>query len=296
MWLLFSLLAAVCFGLRGIFYHWTSQRPLDRNLMLFGVFSTGAIVCLSISLLTNQPWTYGVWLGVMMGAFSFLANASIYKGFAVGKASIVALLTSLPSVLDMLFAIILWGEQPTWPQWIAFVVIVVGVLLVRASNDISLKQLKGAQWGFLAMLFFCFNDLSSKQATLIGAAVFPTLFLMFVTGAVLFCGWWLIGRRLHSGRRQAAMNAASLPGSPWKGWKTYSWGLVVGLTNTFGMVFIYQGFKYGVTGLVAAVVSINVVLILLYARVFLKEKFTRTEFAGLCLTILGVIALSLMEG
>lgn len=294
MWLLLSLLSAFCFGIRGILYHWSSQKPLNRNLMLFGVFSTGAVISLTFSLATSAPWTPGVLIGMSMGLFSFLANASMYKGFTVAKASLIAFLTSLSSVVDMLMALILWGEQPTVPQWIAFAIVVVGVVLVRYSNDLSLKQLKGVHWGIITMLCFSFNDLSSKQATLLDAAVFPTLALMFVTGSLLFGSWWLIDR-IRTRNQPAETAAVKLPGVPWKGWKTYGWGLIVGISNVFGMVFIYQGLKYGVTGLVAAVVSINVVLILLYARIFLKEKLKPFEFAGMCLALFGVVLLGLLD-
>ena len=38
MWIIYALLAALFFGTRGVMYQWTSQKNLDRNLMLFGVF------------------------------------------------------------------------------------------------------------------------------------------------------------------------------------------------------------------------------------------------------------------
>ena len=53
MWLLFAGFSAIAFGLRGILYHWTSQKPINRNLMLLGVFSTGVI--LSLAAKENKP-------------------------------------------------------------------------------------------------------------------------------------------------------------------------------------------------------------------------------------------------
>lgn len=82
-------------------------------------------------------------IGVQMGLFSFGANASMFKGFAVGKASLVAILTGLPSVVVVFVAYLIWDERLNIMQFLAFVIIVIGILVVRYSNDITLKICKG---------------------------------------------------------------------------------------------------------------------------------------------------------
>ncbi|AEE23359.1 hypothetical protein Glaag_2416 [Glaciecola sp. 4H-3-7+YE-5] len=44
MWIVYALLATFFFGLRGILYQWTSQKNLNRDLLLFGVFCIGFII------------------------------------------------------------------------------------------------------------------------------------------------------------------------------------------------------------------------------------------------------------
>lgn len=114
MWLLFASLAAISFGLRGILYHWSSKQGMDRNLMLFGVFFTGALASLIGSFLFGQNWTLSALTGVFMGAFSFVANACMFQGFAVGKPSIIAILTGLPPVVVVTLAYLLWGSRCPW--------------------------------------------------------------------------------------------------------------------------------------------------------------------------------------
>lgn len=295
MWIALALGSAVCFGLRGILYHWSSQQPMNRHLMLLGVFSTGALVSLTCSALFRQPWTEGVWHGLLMGTFSFVANTAMYKGFSSGKASPVALLIALPAVPVVFLAYLLWGETLSAGQWIAFFIIVAGVALVRYSGDMSWQRMEGLRWGLVAMFFFAFNDLTNKRATMADAPVFPTLALMFMTGAVLFGAWWLIDRA-RARRRPGAASAVSegapaLPGKPWSGRKTYLWGMAVGLTHVSGMILIYKAFGAGVTGLVSAVAALNVVLILLYARLVVKERFRPFELAGIGLSLAGLTVL-----
>ncbi|MEF2245928.1 DMT family transporter [Paenibacillus sp. IITD108] len=302
MWLTFSILAAFCFGLRGILYHWTSQQPLSRNLLLFGTFTSGAIINLAGALMFSSEWTTACLVGVMMGLFSFGANASMFKGFAEGKASLVAILTALPPVFVVILALVFWNEQPQVMQWISFVIIVSGILLVRYSNDITLRNLQGAQWGLLAMILFAFNDLSGKWSTILSAELFPTMFFMFITGSICFGAWWMRDRRAEMQRTQQ-LAAAGSQGSnsyiaaakegSWSISKTFVVGLGVGITNAVGMMLLLTAFDHGKTGLVSAVSASSVLIVLLYTRFVVKEKFSKAEVAGISIAFAGIIIMRL---
>lgn len=192
MWFIFSIAAAACFGIRGILYQWTSQRPINRNLLLLGVYFSGTVIALVSNIFAGQPWSTGVWVGVLMGAFSFIANAAMYRGYAVGKASIVALFTGLPPLVVVVVAYLLWQESLTTWQFISFFIVLIGLLLIKYSSDLKRGQWKGIHWGLLTMFFFGFTDVSSKQATLSGASTLPVLAVMFASGSILFGISWLL--------------------------------------------------------------------------------------------------------
>jgi drug/metabolite transporter (DMT)-like permease len=280
--------------------------------MLFAVFLSGAVVSFFGTFIAGHEWTWSVLVGILMGVFSFSANASMYRGFAVGKASIVAIFTGLPSIVVAFLAYMLWGETLTFWQLIALVIIVAGVLCIQYSEEMSVSNLQGLKWGLLAMLFFGFNDTMGKQAMLLEADVLPTLFCMFLTGSLLFCGNWIImtrkDRAAAGGREEAAAASASTntsvqrstaikpqAGSPWPLRKVFAWGLVVGLTNVSGMIFILPAFKLGVTGLVSAVVALNVLMILFYTRFTTKAKFRRLELVGIIFSFIGILLLRLFQ-
>jgi len=304
MWFALAIAAAVCFGIRGIFYHWSSQQGMNRNLMLSGVFAAGLFVCLALNATLSQPWNDRVLYGLLMGLFSFAANAAMYKGFATGKASSVALLIALPAVPVVLLAYLLWGETLTAGQWAAFLIIVTGVALVRFTGDFSWQQREGMKWGLAAMLFFALSDVTNKQAAVAGAAPFPMLALMFACGTALFGGWWLrekfLRQRAFSGGTETAPQEraeadGALIRAPWSEWKTFLWGVLAGLFNAAGMIFLFWAFESGITGLVSAIISLNVVILLLYARFVVKEPFKPQETAGLAISLAGVLVLHLVS-
>lgn len=259
MWIIFALLATVFFGARGIMYQWTSQKKVDRNLLLFGVFFTGFIISILGVTLLDQKW-YGpadIVVGLALGLGSFAANAFLHKGFSVGKTSLISILSGLTPLFVLGFAFLLWQETLTTLQLVGFFIIFGGLYIIRYSNDISLSNLQGAQWGLLAALFFSFNDLLGKQSTLLEADTFATLTSMFGFGSFLFAMSWLVNRK-------KAISDPNDPLSNWSGVKTFSCGLLIGLTNVAGMVAIISAFAIGNTGLVSAISGMNILIILLY--------------------------------
>ncbi|MBB3113879.1 drug/metabolite transporter (DMT)-like permease [Paenibacillus phyllosphaerae] len=309
MWLVFSLLAAVSFGLRGTFYHWTSQQQLNRNMLLCGTFFMGVVICAVCMGFSGQQWTNEAWIGVQMGLFSFAANASMFKGFKVGKASVVAIITALPAVVVGIVAFFIWNERLTYSQLVAFVIIIAGILLVRYSNDITLHNLQGAQWGLLALFMFAGNDLTGKYSRMLEAPLYPTLLAMFATGTLCF-GLW----RLRDWRTEAALKrvvqVASVEGShpaaahpaartaskpQWRDGRTFLVGMGVGITNAVGMMLILSAFELGKAGLVSAIVALNVLLVLLYTRFIVKERFTRLELTGMLTAFAGIVFMRLFS-
>ncbi|MCR8659610.1 DMT family transporter [Paenibacillus endoradicis] len=293
MWLMYALLAALAFGLRGVLYHKTSTMKLDRNLMLCGVFASGMIINGIIMLVSGAEWSTSCLVGIQMGLFSFAASACMFKGFAVGKASIVAILTSLPSVVVVIAAYLLWDEKLHMMQLLAFLVLLIGILTIRYSTDISLTNMQGAQWGLLAMLFFAGNDLSGKWSTLLQSERFPTLFLMFTTGTLCFGLWWLIEQR--GKKNSASINQHDQTIKIFSNRSTFGIGLAVGITNVVGMMLILQAFQLGKTGLVSAVIALNVVIILLYTRFVVREPLTKFEVIGMTLAVCGILLIHLFR-
>ena len=284
MWLLFALFSAIAFGVRGSLYHWTSNLGLNRNLMLCGVFASGAIINGVAAAVTGAEWNAATWIGLQMGLFSFLASTCMYQGFVVGKASLIAILTALPPVVVVLVAYLLWGEKLHAMQWVAFAILVGGILVIRYSNDLSLRNLQGAHWGILTMLFFAGNDLTTKWATMEGASMFPTLTTMFVTGASCFALIFLLNARKPAAKPAKHSNK-----------RTFSIGLAVGISNSVGMILSMQAFGIGMTGLVSAIIAMNVVVILLYSRFIVKVPFTKLELGGMCLAFIGVLLIHLFK-
>lgn len=293
MWFALSTAAAVTFGIRGILYQWTSQRPVDRNILLFGVYLSGTLISFAINLYFKQPWSSGVWAGFFMGLFSFIANTTMYRGFAVGRASVIAMFTGFPPVVVVIFAYFLWGEALNALQLFGFTLIVVALLVIRYDRDFRKGLLQGLKWGLPTMFFFGLTDLSSKQATLLDAETLPALTTMYGTGTLLFACLYLWSRR--HGTAGAASEHGNNDVAAWGSKRTFAWGLFVGISNIAGMILLVTAFRTGPTGIVSAISAMNVVFVLLYARLYLKEAMSPRVVVGLLLALVGIVVVKLVS-
>jgi len=310
VWFMFAIAASACFGIRGILYQWTSQRPVDRNLLFVGVYLSGIIVSLLLNWQAKQPWNKGIELGILMGMFSFAANASLYRGYEVGRASVVAFFSALSPLVVVLAAYLLWSEAPGVLQGVGFAIVVLALVIVRYGQDLRSGQLRGWSWGTLAMLLYSFTDLSSKQSVLVGASMLPVLTMMFATGTVLFLGMYVADQvRKSRGKKEAVNDTASNPENQqpalaaaapdlaapaaWTMRRTLLWGMTVGLTNIAGMVLMLNALQEGVTGIVSAITAMSVIVVILYARFYLKETMSRREALGILLAFAGIVVLRL---
>jgi len=223
MWLWFATAAAVVFGIRGILYHWSAHQPIDRNLVLLGTFAFGTLVCLILALAFRQSWTDGSLYGLLMGLLTFGANLSMYKAFADGRSSLPALFMSLAPVPVLMYAFLVWGETLNIRQWIAFFIILVGVVFLRYSGRQSLRRLQGIKWGLSAMLFYAACDLANKQASFAGGEPFTTLTYMFFVASVMFGSWWRAGRnrRFPEAEKDGVARSEAAAAAPAAGWWLY---------------------------------------------------------------------------
>ncbi|WP_404518859.1 MULTISPECIES: EamA family transporter [unclassified Paenibacillus] len=112
----------------------------------------------------NQTWSYKAWLGLLMGIFSFMANTFLYKGYAVGRASVIAFFSGLTPMLVVLLAALLWQKTLTLVQLVGFCIIILSLIVVRYQRDLQVDSIKagnGAYWPscFIASQTFPQNKL-----------------------------------------------------------------------------------------------------------------------------------------
>lgn len=55
------------------------------------------------------------------------------------------------------------------------------------------------------------------------------------------------------------------------------------------MMLKLAAFNNGITGIVSAIIALSVVVVLLYARFYLRESMSRMEICGVIIALIGLI-------
>jgi transporter family protein len=106
---------------------------------------------------------------MLLGVVNAFATLSLYRGFEVGRLSVVSPIASSSPVVSIVLAIVFLGESMTKELLLGIILVITGIVLVciqTAKDDASRHVLKGAAYamGFMflgGLLFFGLKPVSS---------------------------------------------------------------------------------------------------------------------------------------
>ena len=73
--------------------------------------------------------------------------------------------------------------------------------------------------------------------------------------------------------------------------KSWIFLILSGITTGSSWLFYYRALQEGVASIVVPIDKLSIVLTIVFARVFLKEKLSRRSFIGLCGIVAGPLVL-----
>ena len=210
--------------------------------------------------------------------FYAAAYLLFFRGFELGNVSIISATMNLWAVFTMLFAFIFFGQRLSTFQFLGVIMILAGVALVSLKwseiKDQNIKLLSGIRETVVAALLFgIFWNISEIISEEIGW-LSTTLFVKI--GIVLFLLLFslLVNREL--GITKTTSNTKILI-------------LFAGVLEAAAVASVNWGITIGDVILVSPISSALSIVTILMAVIFLKEKITRLQGAGMVIVITGII-------
>ena len=132
-----AMLAPLCYGAEGNFLVWYGARGLDPFQILFGASLVGVVIMLPLTFATGQyispikPWTAPEWAIVATAVISWGTYATYI--WLIGKAGPVfsSQVAYTVTGFGVVWSMVLLNERYSIWVWAAFVLILIGVLLVQ---------------------------------------------------------------------------------------------------------------------------------------------------------------------
>lgn len=278
-----ALGAAFCFALAMI-----ANRVALRHMSTVAG-STISIPAVTATLWLLAPW----WLEDVTGRgdallvfaaigllFPATVTLMIYEGNARLGPTLTATVSSTAPLFAFAAAVLVLGEALSWAVALATAMIVAGIALLSWQGQAiatASRALRGADLLFPAGAAVVRG--ASQAAMKLGLALWPSAYAALLVGYTVSSLVVLAAGRLAARRRPQHYTRRGV-----------AWFLAVGACNGSAMFLMYAALALGeVTRVAPVVASYPLITLLLSALLLREERFSRLQFAGIALTIAGVV-------
>ena len=262
----------------------TRRNPAQRVVFLSKaaglVLYVAAVPLLIGAEVTARAWGWGLAAGLAGAA----GIAFLYRGLARGRMSVVSPITAVLSALvPVLFALAI-GERPSAVQMVGVAVAILAIALVSAAPD------PAAEGGPRAPLRERLASSGVSDAVLAGFGI--GLFLIMITRPGEDSGTWpLVAAQV--GEIAVMGLVVPLTGTAWRPDPGTGKGIATaGVLDAAANLLYLVGTRLGLISVVAVLTSLYPAATVLLARVFLRDRLSRSQVIGLALALAGVILLT----
>ena len=302
MWLVFTLITTLLWGVGELFYKKGSHedRRYDhlRVCVLVGaVMGIHAVFTLVTADMTYDPMNLIAYLPVSL--CYILSMACSFFGIRFLEESLVDPIENTSGAMCSLLCVLILGESIALEVWVAILVILIGILGVsyaERSAEVNRKQRLGAKLAVVAFAMpFCYAFIDAlgsfldifflemETSPLIGVteenielvANVSYELTFAIVGLVLWIYMMIKGVRFELSKQRDKAIAA--------------------VCETAGqLTYVYA--MSGNGAIAAPILSCVCVVSLLLSRVFLKEKLTKKQYMFIGIIIVGILMLAVLEG
>lgn len=302
MWLVFTLVTTLLWGLAELFYKRGSheERKYDHLrvcVMVGAVMGIHAIFTLLTSDINYDPMNLIAYLPVSL--CYILSMACSFFGIRFIEESLSDPIENTAGAMCSLLCVIFLGETIAWQVWVAIGIIVIGIVGVGYTEKTAgadRKKRLGKKLAIIAFLMpFCYATIDAlgsfldifflemETSPLVGITEENIELVANISYELTFA---IVGLILFIFMKCKKVKFEL----PKQGDK-----LAAAVCETAGqLTYVYA--MSGNGAIAAPILSCVCVVSLLLSRIFLKEKLTKKQYLFICIIIIGILMLAVLEG
>ncbi|MCL2406900.1 MAG: EamA family transporter [Defluviitaleaceae bacterium] len=225
----------------------------------------------------GRTWVFLVISGLATGG-SWLC---FFRALQLGNVNKVVPIDKSSTILTMLLAFIILGEPMRFVSAVGIVLIGIGtwLMLELKKNDggVVLRKKHKKGWLFYAVLAAVFASLVAIFGKMGVADMDPNLWTAIRTMVVVPLSWLMVFKV----GSQKAIKTVSV--------RSWVFLILSGIATGASWLLFYHALKLGNASFVVPIDKLSVVLTMGFARLFLRERFSRRSIAGLALLVSGTL-------
>jgi len=239
-------------------------------LMVFVVGSQNTIANIS-----SKTLTFLILSGMATGG-SWLCY---FKALQLGNVNKVTPIDKSSTILTILLAFVILGENFTIYKLIAVITIGAGTYFMITRKKDEVKNVEGNKWMIYAFLSAAFASLTSILGKIGIQGIESTLGTAIRTIVILIMAWIVVfvtGNKNHVTKIDK---------------KSMAFICFSGITTGLSWLCYYKALQDGQASIVVPIDKLSILVTIAFSYLFLKEKLTRKSLFGLCLMVLGTLSL-----
>ena len=201
-----------------------------------------------------------------------------FKALQIGDVNKVTPVDKSSTVLTMLLAFIILGEELNLLKIVCIVLIGAGTYLMIEKKEID-KQTTGKGWLFYAVLSAVFASLTSILGKIGISGVPSNLGTAIRTIVVLIMAWVMVFVTKKQGELKKIDRKSML------------FIFLSGLTTGLSWLCYYKALQDGQASIVVPIDKLSILVTVAFSYIVLKEKLTKKSFLGLVLITAGTLLL-----
>ena len=227
----------------------------------------------TITGLSAKTWIFLILSGIATGA-SWLCY---FRALQLGDVNKVVPIDKSSTILTIILALIFLGEPISWLKAAAVVLIGIGTfMMIEKKADTEQKQEKKS-WLLYAVLSAVFASLTSILGKIGIDGVESNLGTAIRTGVVLIMAWLIV---FIKGKQHTLKDIPK---------NELGFICLSGLATGGSWLCYYKALQDGLASVVVPIDKLSILAVVLFSRIFLKEKLTAMSSAGLVLIVAGTV-------
>jgi len=202
-----------------------------------------------------------------------------FKALQLGDVNKVVPIDKSSTVITMLLAFTFLGETLTANKILGMCAIAIGTYLMIQKKHSEQKEVKDRRWLAYAALSAVFAALTSILGKVGIENVESNLGTAIRTIVVLIMAWSIV---FFEGKQYNIKKIDK---------KSWIFIVLSGFATGFSWLFYYRALKDGQASIVAPIDKLSILVTVVFAYVFLKEKLSKKALLGLAVLILGTMLL-----
>lgn len=202
-----------------------------------------------------------------------------FKALQLGDVNKVAPIDKSSTVLTMLLAFLILGEQVTAWKVLGMIAIGIGTYLMITKKKVDAPVAAGKGWMFYAFLSAIFASLTSILGKIGITNIESNLGTAIRTIVVLIMAWVVV----FAAKKQGEVKRIDK--------RSLTFICLSGITTGLSWLCYYNALQDGQASVVVPIDKLSIVVTVAFSSLFLKEKLTKKALIGLVIMVAGTLVL-----